>query len=151
MNKKAHSKSWGVERIEQCFLICFMTNAGGKGNRYTEIIFQWSILSIKAVNGSFFLPGPEQSFLPLASENVFSFPMCRSDTSGIQPVLRWLGSPSWSTSWKETAVIFAWCSKQRTQNAPSLNHESHHSMLFYYLSNLFGWKDNSELLKVIGV
>lgn len=69
--------------------------------------FQVKGLSVEVKSGGFFLPGPTQSFLPLASENVFSFPKCRGDTSGLQPALRWLGSASWSTSWKERTMTLA--------------------------------------------
>ena len=69
--------------------------------------FQVKGLSVEVKSGGFFPPGPKQSFLPLASENVFSFPKCRGDISGLQPALRELGSASWSTSWKERAMTLA--------------------------------------------
>ena len=44
-------------------------------------------------------------------------------------------------------MTLAWCSTQETQNsAPSPYHDSHHGV-FYYPSNLSGWKAHSKLLK----
>lgn len=44
-----------------------------------------------SVSGSsyigFFFLGPKQFLLSLASEDVFSLPLCRDDTSGLRPVL----------------------------------------------------------------
>lgn len=50
--------------------------------------FQVKGLSVEVKSGGFFLPGSKQSFLLLASENVFSSPKCRGDISGLQTALR---------------------------------------------------------------
>lgn len=71
----------GKENSKTGVLVCFVSNVRGKEKGCIQIIFRWNALSVEAVNsGGFFLPRPNQSFLPLASENVFSFPMHQGDT-----------------------------------------------------------------------
>lgn len=59
INKKAHYKSSRVEKIEQFFLVWFVSNVGGKGNGCIKITSSKGFW-FEAVNIGFMLPDPKQ-------------------------------------------------------------------------------------------